>query len=183
MTHAELVARAAHWLQTTIGCGVVLVEHGGGGEVPDVIGWTRRPSRSYVVECKVSRADFLADLRKPSRQTYSGRPAWRCYYLTPRGLLWATPPGRAQTLASPQLWHTLPAGWGLAELADGPRSPVRVTLPAAPLTLDLDDRTPEQAQTEIGFLYREVRRYHVHGITYPPVPRPPAVSAEEAAEL
>ena len=95
-THAALVDRAVNWLYVLWRCYYVLAEPGGGGEQPDAIGWHR--VGGIVVECKVSRADFSADRRKP----------WRCgrglglfrWYLTPPGLL---NPAK------------LPALWGLAE--------------------------------------------------------------------
>jgi hypothetical protein len=52
---------------------------------------------SIVLEAKVSRADFLADAKKPHRQPGKGLGRWR-YYLCPEGLI------------SPD---ELPLGWGL----------------------------------------------------------------------
>lgn len=79
-THADLVAPAARWLKGTVRCGVVLTEAPSmDGESPDAIGW--RSGYSVLVECKASRADFLADSRKPHR-VKKRRLAIRCYYLT-----------------------------------------------------------------------------------------------------
>lgn len=64
LTHPELVAAAEQWLINR-GCWVVLTERGTSHERPDAIGW--KAHVSTVVECKVSRADFLADKAKPSR--------------------------------------------------------------------------------------------------------------------
>ena len=48
-------------------CGVVLSEQACvSGEMPDAIGW-KRANHSVLVECKVTRADFLADRGKPFR--------------------------------------------------------------------------------------------------------------------
>jgi hypothetical protein len=67
MTHAQLVNLAVDWLRR-YRCGVVLSEQAcASGEMPDAIGWKGK-CRSVVVECKVSRADFLADRLKPFRQ-------------------------------------------------------------------------------------------------------------------
>src|ERR1700683_5522569 len=67
MRHAQLVARAADWLRSRYGCGIVLSEqYCASGEVPDVIGW-KASCQSVLVECKVSRADFLADAGKSFR--------------------------------------------------------------------------------------------------------------------
>ena len=62
-----LVDKAERWLRA-YGCGIVLSEQAcGNGEIPDAIGW-KRACHSVVVECKVSRADFLADREKACRQ-------------------------------------------------------------------------------------------------------------------
>jgi hypothetical protein len=70
-------------------------------EIPDAIGW--RSYESYLVECKTSRADFLADLKKPHRVNPDWGMGDRRYYMTPPdlvqpdelpehwGLLWAYP--------------------------------------------------------------------------------------------
>jgi len=99
MTHAQLVQRAIQWLRC-YRCGVVLSEQScASGEVPDAIGW-KRACHSVVVECKISRADFLADLSKPWRQKPQRGMGCERFYLTPAGLL------------KPD---ALPAGWGLLE--------------------------------------------------------------------
>ena len=58
MTHAQLVEKAVEWLRG-YRCGVVLSEQACiSGEMPDAIGW-KKACHSVVVECKVSRPDFL----------------------------------------------------------------------------------------------------------------------------
>jgi hypothetical protein len=100
MTHAQLVERAVTWLRG-YRCGVVLSEQACiSGEVPDAIGW-KRASHSVLVECKVSRADFLADRDKPFRHESDQGLGCERFYLTPSHLL------------EPK---ELPAGWGLLEL-------------------------------------------------------------------
>ena len=99
MTHPDLVERAVQWLRRRYGCHIVLSEQAcASGEVPDVIGW-KRANRSVVVECKVSRADFLADAKKPWRADAQALGCER-YYLAPAGLIRAA---------------ELPPGWGLLE--------------------------------------------------------------------
>ena len=56
------------------------------GETPDVIGWKGR-CRSVLIECKVSRADFLADREKPFRKDPSLGMGCERFYLTPAGLI------------------------------------------------------------------------------------------------
>ena len=99
MTHAQLVDRAILWLRS-YRCGVVLSEQAcGNGEVPDAIGW-KRGSHSVLVECKISRADFLADRAKPFRLKSKNGVGCERFYLVPAGLLRE---------------DELPAGWGLLE--------------------------------------------------------------------
>jgi hypothetical protein len=68
--------------------------------VPDAIGW-KRACHSVVVECKISRADFLADLEKPFRRKPEKGMGCERFYLASAGLISA---------------DELPAGWGLLEL-------------------------------------------------------------------
>jgi hypothetical protein len=100
MTHAQLVEKAVEWLRA-YRCGIVLSEQACvSGEMPDAIGW-KRASHSVLIECKLSRADFLADRGKPFRQKQELGLGCERFYLTPPGLL--------------QI-KELPAGWGLLEI-------------------------------------------------------------------
>jgi hypothetical protein len=100
MTHAQLVRLAENWLRRHYRCGIVLSEQScASGETPDVIGWKGK-CRSVLVECKISRADFLADREKPFRKDAAQGMGCERFYLTPRGLI-----DKAE----------LPRGWGLLE--------------------------------------------------------------------
>lgn len=108
LTHSELVGIAKRWLRNTEKCSVVLSEMASSaGEEPDAIGWKNR--MSTLVECKCSRSDFFADVKKLARQslpdTYCfGMGCFR-YYMIPEGLV------------KPE---EVPRGWGLLEvLFDG----------------------------------------------------------------
>ena len=84
ITHAQLVEQAKRWLKEAHGskfaCGVVLTEFScRASEIPDVIGFSA--DRSILIECKVSRADFLRDKRKPHRNYIKVLGNLR-YYLT-----------------------------------------------------------------------------------------------------
>ena len=68
--------------------------------MPDAIGW-KKACHSVLVECKVSRADFLADRDKPFRQNPQIGVGCERYYLAPKALLKI---------------EDLPAGWGLLEV-------------------------------------------------------------------
>ena len=100
MTHEKLVSYAVAWLRR-YGCGIVLSEQScSSGETPDAIGW-KRACHSVIVECKISRADFLADREKPFRRRPEKGMGCERYYLTPAGLLKSS---------------ELPGDWGLLEL-------------------------------------------------------------------
>lgn len=99
MTHVQLVQRSVAWLRS-YRCGVVLSEQAClSGEMPDAIGW-KRACHSVLVECKISRADFMADRDKPFRQKQELGLGCERFYLTPAALL------------RPE---ELPQGWGLLE--------------------------------------------------------------------
>lgn len=89
MTHADLVMRACRWLKSHRQCGLVFAEacKNIGIEQPDAIGF--KNGVSHVVECKISRADFLADAKKawkgfPRHGTGMGQHRW---YAVPPGLV------------------------------------------------------------------------------------------------
>lgn len=103
MTHAQLVAKAVRWLRS-YRCGVVLSEQACvSGEMPDAIGW-KHGCHSVLVECKVTRADFLADRAKPFRQKPEKGVGSERFYLTSAALVKI---------------EELPVGWGLLELRRG----------------------------------------------------------------
>ena len=103
MTHAQLVDKAVHWLRR-YRCGVVLSEQACvSGEMPDAIGW-KRACHSVLIECKITRADFLADRAKPFRVKPAHGVGCERFYLVPAGLVRG---------------EELPAGWGLLEYRSG----------------------------------------------------------------
>jgi hypothetical protein len=100
MTHSQLVERAVRWLRH-YRCGVVLSEQAcASGEMPDAIGW-KRACHSVLVECKLTRADFLADRTKPFRLKPEQGVGSERFYLTRAGMVRR---------------EELPAGWGLLEV-------------------------------------------------------------------
>lgn len=139
MTHQELVGVAERWLSGTRRCNIVLTEQGFGTERCDAMGWWRY---LIVVECKVSRADFFADARKPHRQIACGlgRERW---YLTPPGLI-----GSQQ----------VPDGWGLLEWTG---RIVRRVVPAPEI-----EHQPEMWMGELAVALGELRKYQAQGIRY-----------------
>lgn len=93
--HQELVQLGERWFKRE-GFGVVAAEvvASGSDEQADVIGF--RSTCSAIVEAKASRADFLADSKKPHR-TAGGLGVYR-FYLCPPGIIEI---------------EDLPHGWGL----------------------------------------------------------------------
>ncbi len=92
ITHDDLVKRAVKWLGVQRynkdtndhipSCGVVLPEFKTfGPAVPDAIGFNHR--RSVVIECKVSRSDFLSDQKKPHRWYLEQLGNYRYYLVLP----------------------------------------------------------------------------------------------------
>jgi hypothetical protein len=137
MTHAQLVERAVRWLRS-YRCGVVLSEQAcASGEMPDAIGW-KRAHHSVLVECKVTRADFLADRAKPFRLKPDVGVGSERFYLTPPALVQAS---------------ELPAGWGLLELRRGRIEMVRASAKNL--------RTATGFRYEMNLLLASLRRVEV----------------------
>lgn len=116
LNHTEMCELARRWLLRAAGskgpaCQVAFreVRANSGGESPDAIGFRDGfdLNGSYLVEVKVSRADFLADAKKPYRQNPDfGMGKWR-FYMCPEGLIEPT---------------EIPPRWGL--LWVGPRNKI-----------------------------------------------------------
>lgn len=137
MTHAQLVDRAVRWLRW-YRCGVVLSEQAcASGEMPDAIGW-KQACHSVLVECKVTRADFLADRAKPFRQKPEKGVGSERFYLTPLGLAKI---------------DELPTGWGLLELR---RATIEMLHPSAK-----NLRTTTGFRYEMNLLLASLRRVEV----------------------
>lgn len=103
MTHAQLVEKAVRWLRA-YRCGVVLSEQACvSGEMPDAIGW-KRACHSVLLECKITRADFLADRQKPFRLKSEKGVGGERFYLTQPEMVKV---------------EELPPGWGLLEYRRG----------------------------------------------------------------
>jgi len=100
-THQLLVEIGTKWLTRQYSGIVVLPEYSrASGETPDVIGFSKRDS--YVIECKISHTDFLADKRKPYRENGNGMGNYR-WYLSPCAI--------SKT--------EIPEQWGLLEYRNG----------------------------------------------------------------
>lgn len=137
MTHSLLVELAVKWLRR-YGCGVILSEQACvSGEVPDAIGW-KRACHSVVVECKMTRADFLADRGKPFRTSPHIALGCERFYFTPAGLLRN---------------EDLPRGWGLLEYRS---RKIELIHPS-----DKKLRSPRGFRYEMNLLLASLRRVEV----------------------
>jgi hypothetical protein len=96
--HAAMVKAAGTWLRRQQRCAIVATElvAAGSMETPDAIGWRFSGSQCVVVECKVSRGDFLRDGTKCAERAGNLR-----YYLTTPALVRR---------------DEVPPKWGLLEL-------------------------------------------------------------------
>lgn len=87
MTHSDLVVRAKRWLLNRQKCAFVFTELATNGyQIPDALGFRSR-GESILVECKVSRADFMGDRRKRERYAYRDRLGQFRFYMVPEGLI------------------------------------------------------------------------------------------------
>lgn len=137
MTHAQLVEKAVRWLRR-YRCGVVLSEQAcASGEMPDAIGW-KRACHSVLVECKVTRGDFITDRAKPFRIEPETGVGCERFYLAPAGLIRC---------------DELPDGWGLLECQSG-----KIQMPR-PSAKNL--RTAKGFRYEMNLLLASLRRVEV----------------------
>ena len=140
MTHPALVELAVRWLRTSYRCGIILSEQACcSGEVPDVIAWKAR-CRSVLVECKVTRADFLADGDKPWRLDPRNALGCERFYMAPAWLIAAA---------------ELPPGWGLLEVRG------RKVEIAVACNKRKSLRTPEGLLNEMNLLLASLRRVEI----------------------
>jgi hypothetical protein len=90
ITHKQLCRIAAQYLAGhRFNCPVVVTEFSSikNYEIPDALGFDSN-GKSYLIECKISRSDFLADKNKIFRQNFGelGIGNER-YYLVPAGMV------------------------------------------------------------------------------------------------
>ena len=135
-THKELVVRAGKWLLGKNYYTVLLERQTFDEEVPDAIGWASL-GHSAVIEAKVSRADFLADLKKPHRNQPDSFGEKR-YYYCPRGMISES---------------ELPAGWGLIYATEYHARLIRES--------DKFERTQKSLLSELAFLSRTYRKLNI----------------------
>lgn len=145
--HKELCRRAVKFLNNN-GFSVAFDDRfcgfTGNGEQPDVIGF--RNGVSCLIEVKVSRGDFFADIKKPFRSSPElGMGDWR-FYLCPAGLI------------KPE---ETPDGWGLLYATEKQIRKIK----GFPPNTDWFNKKPFKAdkQCECDFLYSAMRRMQIRG--------------------
>ncbi len=147
LTHDELCLKAEKFLKNN-GFGVVFHDkfkaYTAHGEQPDCLGF--RSGVSCLIECKTSRADFLADRKKRFRKDPTkGMGDWR-FMLTPKGLITV---------------DELPEGWGLLE-TDGRRVYKTHGFPSNALWISSKPFTGHKV-SELGMMYSALRRMVIRG--------------------
>jgi hypothetical protein len=149
LEHKNLVKLAERWLLKSRGCGFVLTElRTYADEIPDAIGF--RDGETYLVECKTSRSDFLADQKKRFRVAPElGMGTFR-YYLCMPGVI------------NPE---DLPAKWGLLHVKAG----CKVRQIVGPKARFGPTRaeymfTERNTGNEMRMLYSALRRLHLRGV-------------------
>lgn len=100
-THKQLVQRIAHWYKMRRQSCVIMAEFvTAAQEIPDIIIWGSG-AHSTLIECKVSRSDFLSDKSKFFRRQEDYGMGEHRYYAAPKGII---------------SLDELPYGWGFLEV-------------------------------------------------------------------
>ncbi len=141
ISHRELVERAFLYLYT-IGCSVRFKERITSiSENPDVMGFGGRQF-SVLIECKASKADFLADNKKWFRKRPQDGMGYERYFMAPVGMLKPS---------------EIPKGWGLLEVYEKtPRMNRRVCI-----AVDAEAFQERNRESEIKYLVSAIRRINI----------------------
>ena len=104
-THSELVDLGHKYLMKTVRCSFAIKEISSVAiEIPDVIGFMIGSPATFLIECKTSRSDFLADKKKEFRKyPQMGMGMFRSFLCEP-GVINV---------------EDLPKGWGLLYIKNG----------------------------------------------------------------
>ncbi|MBT2059140.1 hypothetical protein L3069_08510 [Enterobacter cloacae complex sp. ECL411] len=149
LTHSELCVLACKFLQNN---GFKVAFHDrfvaavSTGEQPDALGF--RNLASCLIEVKCSRADFLADRKKPFRRMPSeGMGDWRFFMAEP---------GFIEI-------HELPPGWGLLHVKNGRVYKVH-GWPGNAMWCNRSSKPfAANKQAECDYMYSALRRMQVRG--------------------
>lgn len=144
-THRELVEIGYKWVIKKCGFAFkeLTVAH---DEIPDVLGFNS--NGTFLLEAKVSRADFLVD-RKKSFRIFSekGIGDWR-FFIVPKGLVKI---------------EELPQNWGLIEVSEKGKATCVFNPFGGGNIYSTWKRCKKSATAEYQFLYSALRRLHLRG--------------------
>ena len=144
-THREIVEIGYQWVIKKCGFAFkeLTVAH---DEIPDVLGFNS--SGTFLLEAKVSRADFLADKKKHFRiLSEKGVGDWR-FFIVPKGIVKI---------------EELPQNWGLIEVSEKGKA-ICVYNPFGCGNIYSNwKRCEKSATAEYRFLYSALRRLHLRG--------------------
>lgn len=146
MTHSELVMIAYKWVLKNGSCGfafrelVTLCD-----EIPDVIGFGSW-GHSILIECKISRADFLGDKKKKFRIDGTLGMGRHRAYCCPEGLIQP---------------DEIPPSWGLLWVKN---NNTRIKVPMYRGNIGLRETVHvKNMQAEMNMMYSALRRLHLRG--------------------
>jgi hypothetical protein len=144
-THRDLVEIGYKWVLNRTSCGVVfkeLVAMSECNEIPDVIGFGSH-GHSILVECKISRSDFLADKKKFFRQFPDKGMGSQRFYLAPKGLIRI---------------DELPERWGLIEVNEKGKAKC---IHKNYNKYDQENSLTKNIRAEHSMMYSALRRLHI----------------------
>lgn len=98
LTHKEVAIAATKFIKNFFGCDLAAWEFSGGYQDEQCDGYCLNRRGSHVIEAKVSRADFLADRKKPHRADPANSVGQYKFYAVPET------PGIIKEGEIPQNW-------------------------------------------------------------------------------
>lgn len=151
-THKDLVNISHKWVLNNASCGVAFKELScaGSNEIPDVIGFGGW-EHSVLIECKVSRSDFLSDKNKSFRKDPKLGMGTQRLYCCPTGLIKI---------------NELPEGWGLIYVNEKGKALLQhsASIPCPEYPNSRRHYKHERnVQAERGIMYSALRRLHIRG--------------------
>ncbi len=150
MTHAEVVQAAYVWVLKRAACGIAFKELKTlSDEIPDVIGFGSW-DHSVLIECKVSRSDFICDKNKRFRKDPERGMGMYRFYACPTGMIKI---------------DELPENWGLIYVDDKLKAksihnPYGLTLNS---NIFRGGFTTRNIIAEKGIMYSALRRLFIKG--------------------
>jgi hypothetical protein len=148
LTHDDLIDAAYRWVMKNASCGVAFRELYTcccNGEYPDLIGFGAW-GHSVLIECKMSRADFYADKKKPFRICPELGMGTQRFYCCPDGLLQK---------------EDLPEGWGLLWVND--RMKAKCVFKSYQGNIGIRDGFKKNIKAEHELMYSALRRLQLRG--------------------